>query len=75
MAEDFDEGAVARGAGIGDDDAKERTLLGTGTTQTNGDHLTLLSSRQAAVAVVPTVWRRNSHPAACYAAPASACDC
>ena len=32
MTEDFDERAVARGAGIGDDDAKEGAFLGTGAT-------------------------------------------
>src|SRR3954453_13121509 len=43
MSEDFDERAVARRARIGDDDAEERALLGSGATQTNGNHLTLLN--------------------------------
>src|SRR6185369_12456212 len=47
MSEDFDERAVAGGPGIGDDDAEVRTLLGTGATQTNGDHLTLLLALEA----------------------------
>src|SRR5262245_45108882 len=35
VAENFDEGTVARVAGIGDDDAEERTLLGSGAAETD----------------------------------------
>jgi hypothetical protein len=38
VSEDFDERAVAGGAGIGDDNAEERAFLGTSPAQTNGDH-------------------------------------
>src|ERR1043166_1193140 len=63
MSEDLDERAVARGARIGDDDAKEGAFLGTGATQTNGDHLTLLNGV------------RGSFPIACYAARAALKGC
>src|SRR5262249_14099049 len=42
VAEDFDERTVAGGTGIGDDNAEERTLLGSRAAQTNDDHLSLL---------------------------------
>src|SRR5436190_8091034 len=45
VAEDFDERTVTGGTRIGDDDAEERPFLGTGSTQTNGDHVTLLKWR------------------------------
>src|SRR6476646_6224189 len=62
VSEDFDERAVAGGAGIGDDDAEIRALLGTCATQTNGDHLTLLNSF------------RGSNPNACFAARHLVCS-
>src|SRR5665213_2919606 len=42
VSENFDEGAVSRGARIGHDDAEERTFLGSCTTETNYQHLSLL---------------------------------
>src|SRR4030095_9321314 len=56
VSEDFDERAVARRAGIGDDDAEERTLLGSCPTQTNRDHVTLLNDA------------RGSYSNVCFAA-------
>src|ERR1043166_5096958 len=41
VAQDLDERAVARGARIGHDDAKKRTLLRSGPAQTDGYHLNL----------------------------------
>src|SRR5919197_5896715 len=55
VSEDFDERAVARGARISDDDAEERTLLGSGATQTNDNHVTLLNAA------------RGSNSIACFA--------
>jgi hypothetical protein len=41
VSEDFDEAAVAGSAGISDDDAEKRTLLGTCAAQTGMTTITL----------------------------------
>src|SRR5437867_712290 len=53
VAEDFDKRTVTGGTGIGDDDAEERPFLGTGSTQTNGDHVTLLNGVRGSI---PNAW-------------------
>src|SRR5215212_8115723 len=61
VPENFDERAVAGGTGIGDDDAEERALFGTGTAQTNSYHLSLLK------------WRLALDPIACFAVAGRPC--
>jgi hypothetical protein len=51
VSEDFDERGIARRARIGDDDAEERALLGSGPTKTNDDHTrSLMAGALAALA-------------------------